>query len=81
VPIPWPDDIDDGHEEDFKAFQKQLERSPVSVQELLERAGELRKEAVEAELRGYRLAAAELAGQYEAEAAARTASVRPSGIG
>jgi hypothetical protein len=79
VPFPWPNDIDDGHEKDFKAFQKQLERSSASVEELLERAGELRKQAVEDEIRGYRMAAAELAGQYEAEVATRIASARLSG--
>jgi hypothetical protein len=61
-----------------EAMERQLRESTQSVQELRVRAGELRAQADQSELKGMRDAALALADRYEQAAAARLSARAPA---
>jgi hypothetical protein len=69
----WPD-VPEDHKWTLELMEEQLERSGRSPRELSARAKELREQAAQTRIKGYRDAAVALADHYEAAAAARLAS-------
>ena len=73
VTHPWPD-IPDGHRWVVELMEERLEQTTQPAGELSARADELRAQAGQADIDGYRDAALALADRYERAAAARQAS-------
>lgn len=70
---PWPD-IPDRHRWALELMEERLERTEQPARELSARAEELRAQAAQTDIEGYRDAALALADRYEQAAAARLAS-------
>jgi hypothetical protein len=70
---PWPD-IPDKHRWALEVMEERLERTEQPARELSARAEELRAQATQTDIEGYRDAALALADRYEQAAAARLAS-------
>jgi hypothetical protein len=70
---PWPD-IPDEQRWSLELMEERLERTSQPPRELSARAEELRAEAAQTDIDGYRDAALALADRYEQAAAARLAS-------
>jgi hypothetical protein len=70
---PWPD-IPDKHRWALDLMEERLERTEQPARELSARAEELRAQAAQTDIAGYRDAALALADRYEQAAAARLAS-------
>lgn len=70
---PWPD-IPDKHRWVLEMMEERLEQTEQPPRELLARAEELRAQAAQTDIEGYRDAALALADRYEQAAAARFAS-------
>jgi hypothetical protein len=70
---PWPD-IPDEQQWSLELMEERLERTSQSPRELSARAEELRAQAVQTDIEGYRDAALALADRYGQAAAARLAS-------
>jgi hypothetical protein len=70
---PWPD-IPDKHRWVLKQMEERLEQTTQPPRELSARADELRAQAAQTDIEGYRDAALALADRYEQAAAARLAS-------
>lgn len=70
---PWPD-IPDGQRWSLELMEERLERTAQPPRELTARAEELRAQAAQTDIEGYRDAALALADRYEQAAAARLAS-------
>ena len=69
----WPD-IPNEHRWTLELMEERLERTQQTPEELSARAEELRAQAVETDIKGFRDAAVALADRYEEAAAARLAS-------
>ena len=69
----WPE-IPDKHRWVLEEMEERLEHSTQPARELSARAGELRAQAAQTDINGYRDAALALADRYEQAAAARLAS-------
>lgn len=69
----WPD-IPDKHRWALELMEERLERTEQPARELSARAEELRAQAAQTDIDGYRDAALALADRYEQAAAARLAS-------
>jgi hypothetical protein len=69
----WPD-IPDEHRWTLELMEERLERTQQTPKELSTRAEELRAQAAETDIKGFRDAAVALADRYEEAAAARLAS-------
>jgi hypothetical protein len=70
---PWPD-IPDEQRWSLELMEERLERTAQPPRELSARAEELRAQAAQTDIAGYRDAALALADRYEQAAAARLAS-------
>lgn len=70
---PWPD-IPDKHRWVLEQMEERLEQTTQPARELSARANELRAQAAQSDIDGYRDAALALADRYEQAAAARLAS-------
>jgi len=70
---PWPD-IPDEHRWSIELMEELLEQTEQPPRELSARAEELRDQAAQTDIEGYRDAALALADRYEQAAAARLAS-------
>jgi hypothetical protein len=70
---PWPD-IPDKHHWVLEQMEERLEQTAQPARELSARADELRAQAAQTDIEGYRDAALALADRYEQAAAARLAS-------
>lgn len=70
---PWPD-VPDKHRWALELMEERLEQTTQPARELLARADELRAQAAQTDIEGYREAALALADRYEQAAAARLAS-------
>ena len=70
---PWPD-IPDEQRWSLDLMEERLERTAQPPRELSARAEELRAQAAQTDIAGYRRAALALADRYEQAAAARLAS-------
>lgn len=70
---PWPD-IPDKHRWVLEQMEERLEQTTQPPRELSARADELRAQAAQTDIEGYRDAALALADRYEQAAAARLAS-------
>jgi hypothetical protein len=70
---PWPD-IPDKHRWVLEQMEERLEQTAQPARELSARADELRAQAAQTDIEGYRDAALALADRYEQAAAARLAS-------
>lgn len=70
---PWPD-LPDEHRWSIDLMEELLEQTEQPSRELSIRAGELRAQAAQTDIEGYRDAALALADRYEQAAAARFAS-------
>ena len=70
---PWPD-ILDKHRWSIELMEELLEQTEQPPRELSARAEELRAQAAQTDIKGYRDAALALADRYEQVAAARLAS-------
>lgn len=70
---PWPD-IPEEHRWSLELMEERLERTTQPARELSARAEELRAQAAQTDIDGYREAALALADRYEQAAAARLAS-------
>jgi hypothetical protein len=70
--LPWPK-VAEGHRWAIELMEERLEKTDRSPEELRARAAELRAEAEETDITGYRDAALVLANRYENAAAAREA--------
>lgn len=70
---PWPD-IPDKHRWVLELMEEQLGQTTQPARELSARADELRAQAAQTDIEGYRDAALALADRYERAAAARLAS-------
>jgi hypothetical protein len=75
---PWPD-IPDEQRWSLELMEERLERTSQPPRELSARAEELRAQAAQTDIEGYRDAALALADRYEQAAAARLASALPYG--
>jgi hypothetical protein len=71
--LPWPD-IPDEHQWSLELMEERLERTVQPPRELSARAEELRAQAAQTDIVGYRRAALALADRYEQAAATRLAS-------
>ena len=69
----WPE-IPDEQRWTLELMEERLERTQQTPEELSARAEELRAQAADTEIKGFRDAAMALADRYEAAAAARVAS-------
>jgi hypothetical protein len=70
---PWPD-LSDKHRWVLELMEERLEKTTQPARELSARADELRAQAAQTDIDGYRDAALALADRYEQAAAARLAS-------
>lgn len=70
---PWPD-VPDKHRWALELMEERLEQTSQPARELSARADELRSQAAQTDIEGYREAALALADRYEQAAAARLAS-------
>jgi ribosomal protein L17 len=70
---PWPD-IPDEQRWSLELMEERLERTAQPARELSARADELRTQAAQTDIEGYREAALALADRYEQAAAARLSS-------
>jgi hypothetical protein len=70
---PWPD-LPDKHRWVLELMEEQLDQTNQPARELSARADELRAQAAQTDIDGYRDAALALADRYEQAAAARLAS-------